>query len=61
MQDFFSNTIGQTIEWFGLTHILLLLGFLGSLILLWMLGPKIKQNKYEKMATLYINWAGNFI
>jgi len=48
MQDFFSNTIGQTIEWFGLTHILLLLGFLGSLILLWMLGPKIKQNKYEK-------------
>lgn len=49
MRDFFSDQIGQTIEWFGLTHILLLLGFVFSLVLLWVLGPKIKDSKYEKL------------
>ena len=54
MQDFFSNQVGQTIEWFGLTHIFLLLGFFCSLILLWVLGPKIKNSKYEKIIRLIL-------
>ena len=49
MKDFFSDVIGQTIGWFSFTHILLLFGFLSSLIILWLLGPKIKNSKYEKI------------
>jgi len=49
MPDFFSDQVGQSIEWFGLTHILLIVGFISSLILLWILGPKISKSKYEKL------------
>jgi hypothetical protein len=48
MQDFFSDQMGKTISWFSLTHILLILGFIISLIILWILSPKIKNSKYEK-------------
>ncbi len=48
MSDFFSGQVGQTIEWFGLTHILLLLGFISILILIWMIGPKLKNTKAER-------------
>ena len=47
MQDFFSDQVGQTIECFSLTHILLILGFFVSLVLLWLLAPKIKNSKFE--------------
>lgn len=49
MTDFFSNEVGQTIGWFSLTHILLILGFFTSLVLLWVFGPKLKDNKNEKI------------
>lgn len=49
MDDFFSNEVGRTIEWFSLTHILLILGFFLTLVILWILGPKIRNNKYEKV------------
>lgn len=48
MEDFFSNEIGQSIEWFGLTHILLMVGFFITIALLWILSPKIRNSKYEK-------------
>lgn len=49
MQDFFSNLPSQPIEWFGLTHILLILGFFLLLALLWILAPKIRAGKHEKV------------
>jgi hypothetical protein len=48
MMDFFSGEVGQSIPWFGLTHILLLVGFIGSVIALWIFGPKIGTSKNEK-------------
>jgi len=48
MQDFFSNVVGQTIEWFSVTHLLLIFGFFVSIVLLWVFGPKLKNTKYEK-------------
>lgn len=47
MSDFFSNQVGESIPWFGLTHILLLIGFFVTLILLWVFGPKIRGKKFE--------------
>ncbi|PKL00394.1 MAG: hypothetical protein CVV56_06645 [Tenericutes bacterium HGW-Tenericutes-1] len=48
MADFFSNEIGNTIPWFSLTHILLILGFFTTLVILWIFGPKLKNKKNEK-------------
>jgi uncharacterized membrane protein YwaF len=47
MKDFFNGQVGQTIEWFGLTHILLMVVFVLTLVLLWYLSPKIKNSKFE--------------
>lgn len=47
MTNFFSDQLGQPLEWFGLTHILLTLGFIGTVVLLWVLSPNIKKSKYE--------------
>ena len=46
--DFFSDQLTQTIPWFGLTHMLILLVFFLTLVLLWIFGPKIGSSKYEK-------------
>ena len=46
--NFFSDIVGQTIPWFSLTHILLLIGFFATLVLLWIFGPKIGSSKKEK-------------
>jgi len=48
MNDFFSDQIGQPLEWFGLAHILLTLGFIATVILLWIFAPKLKGHKHEK-------------
>jgi uncharacterized membrane protein YwaF len=48
MRDFFSDQLGQTLEWFGLSHIFLTLGFLVSVVLLWIFLPGIKGKKHEK-------------
>ena len=48
MRDFFYGDVTQSIEWFGLTHILLIIGFFTTVVLLWIFGPKLKDNKYEK-------------
>lgn len=48
MNDFFSNQMGEPLEWFGWTHIILILGFLATVVLLWILSPKIKNSQYEK-------------
>lgn len=47
MKDFFSNEIGASLPWFGVAHLLLLIGFFISLSLIWVFGPKIKNSKYE--------------
>ncbi|HAX03375.1 MAG: hypothetical protein A2Y45_00560 [Tenericutes bacterium GWC2_34_14] len=52
LTEFFSDQLGQTIPWFSKVHIYLLLGFIGSLILLWMLAPRFKDKKYE----IIIRW-----
>lgn len=49
MQDFFTDLPSQPIEWFGLTHILIILGFFLLLALLWILAPKIRASKHEKV------------
>lgn len=54
MNDFFSNQVGQTIEWFGLTHILLILGFFVTIVLAWIYFPRLKDSKYEKVARLIL-------
>ncbi len=48
MNDFFSQQLTEPIPWFGLTHILLLIGFITTLIFLWILGPKLGGKPYEK-------------
>ncbi len=48
MHDFFYGDLTQPIEWFGLTHLLLILGFAATLVLLWAYGPKLINTKYEK-------------
>ena len=48
MHDFFYGDVTQPIEWFGLTHILILLVFFLTIVLFWVLGPKLKNTKYEK-------------
>ena len=48
MGDFFNQDVGQSIPWFGLTHILILVVFFLSLVLLWIFGPKLKDKKHEK-------------
>lgn len=47
MSDFFSNELGQPLEWFGLAHILLTLGFIFTIVILILVLPKIKDSKYE--------------
>ena len=54
MKDFFSDQVGQAIGWFSITHILLLVGFFSSLVLLWILGPKIQKSKYERIIRLVL-------
>lgn len=54
MSDFFSGQVGQTIEWFGLTHILLILGFLSTLIMIWTFGPKLKNTKAERWVRIFL-------
>lgn len=49
MRDFFSDQVGQNLPWFGLTHILLLVGFFLTLVILWILGPRIRNSKYERI------------
>lgn len=49
MRDFFSDQVGNNLPWFGLTHILLLVGFFLTLVTLWILGPKIRHSKYERV------------
>ncbi|MDP2425522.1 MAG: YwaF family protein [Candidatus Izemoplasmatales bacterium] len=54
MSDFFSNELGQSLEWFGLAHILLIVGFLASIVLLWVFLPRIKNRPYEKWIRYFI-------
>jgi len=48
MTNFFSDQLGQPLESFGLTHILLTLGFIGTVVLLWILSPNIQKSRHEK-------------
>ncbi|MBU0997447.1 MAG: YwaF family protein [Firmicutes bacterium] len=54
MGEFFSGQVGQTIEWFGLTHILLLLGLFSTLVFIWTLGPKLKNTKSEIWVRIFL-------
>ena len=47
MSDFFSGEMGNSLEWFGLSHILLMFGFVLTIIGLILISPKIKNSKYE--------------
>ena len=48
MNDFFNGPVGDPIEFFGLSHILLMIGFIITTLLVWYLSPKIRNSKYEK-------------
>jgi len=48
MNTFFSKELGDPIIFFGLTHILLIVGLILSIVLLWYFSPKIKNSKHEK-------------
>jgi uncharacterized membrane protein YwaF len=48
MNDFFSDQLGSPLEWFGLAHILLTLGFIATVILIWIFAPKLKGHKNER-------------
>lgn len=54
MQEFFSDQVGQTIEWFSLTHILLIVSFFLSLVLLWVLSPTFRNRPYEKFIRFFL-------
>jgi uncharacterized membrane protein YwaF len=49
MTNFFSDQIGQTLEWFGLPHLLLTIGFIGTIVVLWILLPRLQKSKYEPL------------
>jgi len=48
MKYFFSLEVGEPLVFLGFTHILLIVGFIASIVLLWYLSPKIKNSKHEK-------------
>lgn len=52
--DFFSDQIGNTIPWFGLTHFLLLIGLAVSMVVIWRFSPKIRESKYEYLFRFFI-------
>ena len=45
MNEFFSNEVGSSIEWFGITHILIILGFIFSLFSIGFFGKKLSNKK----------------
>ena len=45
MNEFFSNEVGSSIEWFGTTHILIILGFIFSLFSIGFFGKKLSNKK----------------
>jgi uncharacterized membrane protein YwaF len=45
MNEFFSNEAGSSIEWFGTTHILIILGFILSLFFIGFFGKKLSNKK----------------
>ena len=47
MNNFFNQLPGHAIEWFGLTHILIILFFILALITVLVFGNKLYQTKYE--------------
>ena len=47
MIPFFSEEPGQALEWFGIAHIALTLGFVLSIVLLWIFSPKLRNSKAE--------------
>jgi uncharacterized membrane protein YwaF len=48
MNNFFSQEPGQIIEWFGLTHILIIAFFVLTIIMVLLFGKKLFQSKYER-------------
>ncbi len=47
MNNFFNQVPGQAIEWFGLTHILIIVFFISALITVLLFGNKLYHSKYE--------------
>ena len=45
MNGFFSNEVGSSIEWFGTTHILIILGFILLLLFIGFFGKKLSNKK----------------
>ena len=54
MSEFFSQEMGAPLEWFGLAHIILLLGFIASIVLIYVFSDKIRESKYEKWIRYFI-------
>ena len=54
MHDFFNGEPTIPIALFGQTHILLLIGFILTLILLWFFAPKIRDSRYEKWFRVFL-------
>ncbi len=54
MKEFFSKELGESIPLFGVTHLLLILGFIATIILLWYVSPNIKKSKHEKWLRFFL-------
>ncbi|MFH5881311.1 TMEM164 family acyltransferase [Liberiplasma polymorphum] len=54
IKDFFSSEVGNTITWFGSTHIFLLLGLILTLVVLWVFGPKMGKSKHERLIRIIL-------
>lgn len=54
MNNFFNQVPGQAIEWFGVTHILIIIFFVITLVGIVLLGKKLAKSKYEKHVRFFL-------
>jgi uncharacterized membrane protein YwaF len=54
MNNFFNQAPGQSIEWFGLTHILIIITFIVTLLIVILFGKKLAESKYERHVRFFL-------
>ena len=54
MNNFFNQVPGQSIEWFGLTHILIIITFIVTLLIVILFGKKLAESKYERYVRFFL-------
>ncbi len=54
MNNFFNQVPGQSIEWFGLTHILIICAFIITLMVVILFGKRLAESKYERHVRFFL-------